>query len=255
MSTADPNDGTSSGQPAEDETAAGRPDRGEPTDPPADQAPAKRRKPWIWLSVLLTIVAAGLLIWALTIQSDLDSTQQELESTQQELDGTSQELAGTSQELDSTKQELDATKQDAEAPQSESDDGNRTGAVLVAAKALYDEFAEQLNATSEDLAATQQDLEEAEKTAAQAEQDAEAAKQAAADAGNETDKAKAQTDQANAEAKAAESRAAVAADCAKAYISTFGALFEGESVRDQAPAVREQLSDITAECKDELAGA
>jgi hypothetical protein len=32
-------------------------------------------------------------------------------------------------------------------------------------------------------------------------------------------------------------------------------LFEGESVRDQAPAVRKQLSGITADRKDELAGA
>ena len=74
-------------------------------------------------------------------------------------------------------------------------------------------------------------------------------------ADNEADKAKAQADQAKAEARAAESRAAVAADCAKAYIAAFGGLFEGESVRDQAPEVREQLSRITADCKDELAGA
>jgi hypothetical protein len=80
----------------------------------------------------------------------------------------------------------------------------------------------------------------------QAEQDPAAAKQAAADAGNETEKAKAEADQAEAKAKAKESKAAVAADCAKAYISAFGALFEGDSAGDQAPAVREQLSDITA---------
>ena len=42
------------------------------------------------------------------------------------------------------------------------------------------------------------------------------------------------------------------AECAKAYISAFGGLFEGDTVRDQAPAVREQLSAITATCKDEL---
>jgi uncharacterized protein (DUF3084 family) len=146
----------------------------------ADQAPRKRN-PSIWISALLVIVAAGLVIWALTIRSDLDDTQQEL-------------------------------------------------------------------------AATQQDLEEAEKTATQAEQDAEAAKQATADAGTETEKVKAQADQATADVKAAQSRAAVAADCAKAYISAFGALFEGDSARDQAPAVREQLSGITSTCKDELAG-
>jgi uncharacterized protein YoxC len=215
-------------------------------DPDDDAAPS--RKPWIWLSVALTVVAAGLLFWALTIKSDLDSTQQELDTTQQE-------LAGSREELAKTKQELDATNQEVEQLQSEVDGGIRTGAALLGAKALYDEFAKQLDATHEDLAATQQDLEEAEKTAAKAEQDAEAAKQDAADAGNATEKAKAQTDQAKAEAKAAESRSAVVADCAKAYISAFGGLFEGDTVQDQAPAVREQLSAVTATCKDELAGA
>jgi hypothetical protein len=34
-----------------------------------------------------------------------------------------------------------------------------------------------------------------------------------------------------------------------------GAPFEGGSAGDEAPTVREQLSDITAACKDEHAGA
>ena len=222
------------------------------TDPdagaPSSNARRRRRNPWIWISGLLAIAAAGLLIWALTTRSDLDSTQQALDSTTQELDSTTQEL-------DSTNQELDSAKQDAEASQSQGDDGNTGRGVLLAAKALYDEFAEQLDATNEDLDATQQELEEAQTTASKAEQDAAAAKQDAADADNETDKLEAQADQAKAEAAAAESKAAIAADCAKAYVSAFGELFEGESARDQAPVVREQLSSITASCKGELAGA
>jgi len=210
-----------------------------PPDSTADQPPRKRSR-WIWISVLLVILAVGLLIWALTIQSDLDGTQDELASTQQELDATQKELDGTKQELS------EAT--------SERERRLRTGLALVSAKALYDRFAEELDATNQDLAATQEDLEEAEQTATQAEQDADAAEQAAADAGTETEKAKAQADQATAEVEAAQSRAAVAADCAKAYISAFGALFEGDSPEDQAPAVREQLSDVTATCKDDLAG-
>ena len=125
---------------------------------------------------------------------------------------------------------------------------------MVGATALYKQLSEQLGVTEEDLAATQQDLEQAEQAAAQAEQDAKAAKQAAADAGSETEKARAEADQAKAEAKAAESRTAIAADCAKAYVSAFGLLFEGESAKDQAEEVREQLSAITATCKDELDG-
>ena len=33
-----------------------------------------------------------------------------------------------------------------------------------------------------------------------------------------------------------------------------GGLFEGQSARDQAPAVRAQLTEVTAACKEELAG-
>ncbi len=211
----------------------------------AGAEPTRRRSRWLWVSVLLAVVAAGLLLWALTIKSDLDSTQQELETTQQE-------LAGSKEELDKTKQELDASQQQVE--QLQSGGGKRAAAALAAGKVLYDEFSEQLDATHEDLAATQQDLEEAEKAAKEVEKEAEAAKQDAANAGDATEKAKAQTDQAKAEARAAESRSAVVADCAKAYISAFGALFEGDNASDQAPAVREQLSAITATCKDELAG-
>jgi len=222
MSTAGPPDDTSAERPAEAE-------------------PAKSRKPWIWLSALLAIVAAGLLTWALAIQSDLDSANQELESTHQQ-------LADTEKQLDTAKQDVDEL-------QAEAGNGLGTGAAVVGAAALYRQFSNQLGATQDDLAATQQDLEQAEKAAAQAEKEAEAARQVAADAGSETEKAQAEADQARAEVKAAESRTAVAADCAKAYISAFGLLFEKESASDQADKVREQLSAITATCKDELAAA
>ncbi len=198
-------------------------------------SPAPRRKLWIWVSAVLAVVAAVLLIWALTIQSDLDSTQKE--------------LAGVQEDLDSTQQALDAAQQDVEQLQSEADKGVRTGVAVGAGKLLYDEFAEQLGATNEDLAATQQDLEDAQEAAEQAEKDAKAAKQKAADATDETEKAQAEADQARAELEAAEARAAVAADCAKAYISALGPVFEGEGDEDE---VRQQLSEITAACKDAL---
>jgi predicted nucleic acid-binding Zn-ribbon protein len=254
VSTPDPHDGTSSGRTGEAETTADLPTRRELAEPSGDQAPKKRRNPWIWICAVLALAAAGLLIWALTIQSDLDSTQQELATANQELDSTSEELDGAKQELASTQQELDSAKQDVEELRSQGDEGNSRRGALVAANALYDEFAEQLDATNDDLAATQKDLEEAQKAASDAEEEAAAAMQDADAAGNEADKANAEADQAQAEVKAAEAKATVAADCAKAYISAFGALFEGENVRDQAPEVREQLSDITASCKEELTG-
>jgi hypothetical protein len=222
MSTADPPDDSSA-------------------EPAAEAEPGKARKPWIWLSAVLAVVAVGLLIWALTIQSDLDSA--------------NQQLAAANEELDGTKKQLDATKQNVEELQAEADKGVGTGAAVAGATALYKEFSNQLGATQDDLASTQQDLEEAEKAAAQADKEAKAAKQAAADAGNETEKAQAEADQARAELKAAESRSAIAADCAKSYISAVGVLFDGESTSDEKDKVREQLSAITATCKDELTAA
>jgi chromosome segregation ATPase len=210
-------------------------------------SPVKRRNRWIWVSAALAVIAVGLLIWGLATRSDLDSTQQELASAQERLDSTNKEL-------DSTQQELDSTKQDVEEMQAQGDDGTNTRAVLAAATALYKQFAEQLDATQDDLAATQKDLDEAQRAAAQAEKDAEAASQDAAAATSETEKATAEADQAKAEAKAAESKVVVATECAKAYVSAFGALFEGEGAEEQAPVVRAQLEGITADCKEQLAG-
>jgi chromosome segregation ATPase len=140
----------------------------------------RRHSRWIWVSALLAIVAVGLTIWALTLKSDLDSTQQEL-------DTATQELASTKQELDTTKQQLGAAQQDVE--DLKTSQRRRTGVALVGGKVLYDEFAKQLGAAHDELAATQQDVEDANKAATQAEKDAAAAKQDAADANTETDKA------------------------------------------------------------------
>jgi peptidoglycan hydrolase CwlO-like protein len=230
---------------------------------PETSKPKRRRNPWIWVSAALALIAAGLLIWALTSRSDLDdtqsqlkSTQQELSSTQQELDTTKQSLDDTSQKLDSTTQELDSTTQEVSSQDQQS--GRRAvlaGGAIAAGKALYDDLTEQLGATQEDLDATQQELEDANKKAEQAEKDAAAAKEQAKQAGDETDKAKAETEQAKAEADAAQSRATVVKDCTKAYLGAFGKLFEGDSVRDQAAVVRDEFSKITADCKTALAGS
>jgi hypothetical protein len=127
------------------------------------------------------------------------------------------------------------------------------GGAAVTFKALYDDLADQLGAT-EDLAAAEQDVEAANDKAAEAEKEAAAAKEQADQAGDETDKAQAEAKQAQAEADAAQSKATVAKECTKAYISALGTLFDGESVRDQAKAVRDSFAQITAECKNALAG-
>ena len=228
------------GPPVEDD---GHVSGAEPHDDaqPAGSSTGKRRNWWVWISALLALVAAGLLVWALSVKSDQESTQDELASTKQQLEKSEQ-------------QQAQAT------PTPTPADGGSGGAVavaggLAAAKAVYDDLTEQLGATQEDLAATEQDLKQANAKAEQADEDAAAAEKQAASADNETDKAKAEADQAKAEATAAESKAAIVADCAKAYFSAFGTLFEGDDVGAQAEQVREQLKGITSECQAALGAA
>ena len=62
-----------------------------------------RRNPWIWTSVLLLLVAVGLLVWALSLRSDLDDTQQQVAELQTQLDSGSssraQDIAAAAQSL------------------------------------------------------------------------------------------------------------------------------------------------------------
>jgi chromosome segregation ATPase len=175
---------------------------------------------WIWLSAALAIAVVGLLIWGLNKQSDLDSSQQQVGELQ-----------------------------------SQAEQNQDTGSQVVAGiKAAYDDLAKQVGATQEDLASAEEDVQESEQATAEAEEDAAAAKQDASQAKSQTDKASAEADEAKAEVEAAKSKAAIAGDCAKAYVSAIGTLFEGESVKAQASAVRDQLEGISAKCKSALEG-
>jgi len=56
---------------------------GDTTAPPGGpglppDAPPKHRNAWKWVSAALVLVAAGLLVWALTTQSDLDQAQNDV---------------------------------------------------------------------------------------------------------------------------------------------------------------------------------
>jgi uncharacterized membrane-anchored protein YhcB (DUF1043 family) len=237
VSTPGSHDDTSPSQAGDAAAQSGGPGRDEPK---------KRRNAWVWISALLAVLAAGLLVWALSVKSDQDSTQQELTRTQEELDSTQQKL-------DSAEQ--DAAQQQATQEEEGSGAGDTVLAVgaLATIKSLYDDLAEQLDATQQDLAATEQDLQAANDKAEKADQDAAAAKKKASEADNETDKAKAEAEKANAEADAANAKTEVAAACAKAYVSALGTILEGDDVRAQAEKVGEQLKGITADCKAALA--
>ena len=198
------------------------------------------------------MVAIGALVWAFTTRSDLSDTQSKL-------DATEQELASTQQELDAAPTATPtptATPAPTETAIPEDDDGNAllTAGALAAVKALYDDLKDQLGATQEDLAQTQQDLETANQQAQQAEKDAAAAKDKAEQANTDTEKAQAEAEQARADQKAAESKLAIAADCAKAYISAFGTLFDADDVKTQAAKMREQFSQIHAGCQTAFEG-
>ena len=159
---------------------------------------------------MLGVVAIGLLVWAISAQSDKNDLQSQV------------------------------------------DQGKESGSTFVASsKALYDDVTNQLGDTSQDLSQTEQDLADSQDQADQAQKDAEQAKKDAEQAQGETEKAKAEADQAKAEQKATESKVAVIADCAKAYVSAFGMLIDGED----SAAVEDKLKGITADCKKAFADA
>jgi hypothetical protein len=192
--------------------------RTEPEAPTPAPTTGKHRNPWIWISALLALVAVGLLVWALSTRSDLDDTEAQVDDLQTQVD------------------------QQAEAG----------GDFATAAKAAYDELAANVGEASANAQAT---VEAAQADVDEAEQQVEAAKAEAEAAGDDAAaQAEAAADQARAEADAATSKAAIVGECAKAYVSAFGALFEGNA-RDAAAAVREQLAGITDDCQAALAGS
>jgi DNA repair exonuclease SbcCD ATPase subunit len=204
-----------------------------------------RRNPWIWISALLALVAIGVAIWALSLRSDRDEATDELARTQQQL-ASAQQTPGPTPEPTPTP-----------APEDESGGGRAvlTAGAVAAVTALVKDLQEELGATQQDLETAEQDVAEATKQAEAADKAATKAKQEADQAEDATDKAEAEADQAEAEVEAAESRAAIARDCARAYVTAIGELFEGDGPEDQADHVREQLQGITAQCRSAFAGA
>ena len=188
----------------------------QPVVPPGEPPPKKHRSPWIWVSGALALAAVGLLIWGVSTQADLNSSKDDVSDLQTQVSNESTESE--------------------------------------AAKDLADDLADDLGATNEDLAATEQQLEQTEQSADKANAEADAAEEDVDQAQNATDKAEAEAKQAKAEADAAESKTETAADCARAYVTAFGALFEGESVKSQAQVVREELESISAQCRSALSG-
>ena len=107
------------------------------TDSPRPEQPVqpqekKHRSRWIWVSGLLALACAGLLVWALSLNSDLDDAnarnaqQQETGSSiasaaKGAYDSLAADLGATNEDLDQTEQQLEGAKQDAEQAQDDAD--------------------------------------------------------------------------------------------------------------------------------------
>jgi len=123
-------------------------------------------------------------------------------------------------------------------------------------KKAYDEITEELGATQESLAEAEQEVKDSSAAADQAQQAADAAQQEAeAVRQQEASAQQAEEKERDQAVKAAESKAEVTKSCAKAYAAALGSLFEGDSVKDQADAVRTQLQSVSADCSAALGGS
>jgi len=92
--------------------------------------PKRNHRLWIWASAVLAVVAVGLLVWALSLRSDLDSTKDDNAQLQSQVDDR--------------------------------------GGLAATVGAVIGDLTSQLGATSEDLAQTQSDLDDAEQAAGDA---------------------------------------------------------------------------------------
>ena len=106
------------------------------TDPARPEQPEppekKHRSRWIWVSALLGLAVVGLLVWALSLQSDLDDANAKNEQAQQTgssiasaaksaYEDLTQQLGATNEDLQQTEQDLQQAQQDAENAQKQAD--------------------------------------------------------------------------------------------------------------------------------------
>jgi septal ring factor EnvC (AmiA/AmiB activator) len=107
---------------------------------------------------------------------------------------------------------------------------------------------------SSDLAAETETSAQLQSDVNQAEKDKAKAQESAAQANNETDKAKAETDKAKAETDKAKAEADAATSCAQGAVNAFGAIFEGDNLRDGVDQAVARLQELKGTCKGPLSG-
>jgi predicted negative regulator of RcsB-dependent stress response len=128
-----------------------------------------RRNPWIWISALLLLVSIGLLIWALSLRSDLDDTQQQVADLQAQIEGGSskaEDIAAAAKsladdvrgavgnagaDLDAAKERIEAQAADAQATAGIATDCAKAYGAALSALAGTDDVGAQLSALRADL--------------------------------------------------------------------------------------------------------
>ncbi|MEA2176712.1 MAG: hypothetical protein QOG77_9 [Solirubrobacteraceae bacterium] len=76
---------------------------------PASQPPPQHHRPWGWIvgCVLLLLVAGGLAIWALGLQSDLDDQRDQTAQAQQQAEEAGKDVDSLSGQVDQISQSVD----------------------------------------------------------------------------------------------------------------------------------------------------
>jgi hypothetical protein len=123
--------------PARPEQPATPPNGPEPGPPGGQEPPKKHRSRWVWVSAVLGLAVVGLLVWALSLRSDLDDANAKNEQQQETgntiaaaardaYDSLASELGATNEDLADTEQQLDEAQQAAEDAQQDADAAKQT---------------------------------------------------------------------------------------------------------------------------------
>ena len=123
----------------------------------------------MWISALLAVVAIGLLVWALSLRSDLDDTQKQVTALQAQVEGGSSKaqdvaaaaksladdvrsaVGGASDELDAAKAKIEAQANDVQAKASVATECAKAYGAAFSSLAGADDIAAELSSLRSDL--------------------------------------------------------------------------------------------------------